>query len=302
MKSFKYPFLVLLGAASYGILSTVMKIGYNHGFSTGEVLNGQFFFGWWMLLVLVLLFCKVNIRGALKKCFLLVLLGANFGLSYIFYGLALQTLPVSVTMVLLFQFIWMGIVIEAVVKKERPSHKKILAIILILIGAVLVGGILEQRIQIITVSGVAYALLSAVTYAIFIFASGEVATDIPALARSFFMTTGSMILILIVFKPTFLFNGSLSDGLWKYGIVLALVGIVFPLILFTIGIPKIGSGLATILSAAELPVAVLASFFLLKENVTVLQCLGIVFILLGVAVPQMTIDLKRNNAKYSDHI
>jgi drug/metabolite transporter (DMT)-like permease len=270
-----------------------MKIAYNRGFSTGEVLNGQFFFGWWMLLGLVLLFCRINVRGAIKKWFLLSLLGANLGLSYIFYGLALQTLPVSITMVFLFQFIWMGLVIEAVAKKEWPSSKKLLSISLVLAGAVLIGGVLENRIEITIGRGVAFALSSAITYAIFIYASGGVATDMPPLVRSFFMTTGSMVLLLIVFKPTFLFNGSLTNGLWKYGMMLGVVGIALPILFFAIGVPRIGPGLATILSAAELPVAVITSFILLKEKVTYLQSLGIVFILLGIVIPQIRIGLNR---------
>jgi drug/metabolite transporter (DMT)-like permease len=47
--------------------------------------------------------------------------------------------------------------------------------------------------------------------------------------------------------------------------------------------PKIGTSLGSILSAVELPVAVLMSFFVLQETVTVLQWTGVAAIL-GVVV------------------
>ncbi|MHB9095980.1 MAG: EamA family transporter [Eubacteriales bacterium] len=293
MKNFKYSLLVFLGACSYGVVSTEMKIAYKNGFSTGEMLNGQFFFGWWMLLALVILFSKLRVKVSFKKLCLLTVAGTNIGLANIFFGLSLRTLPVSVTVVLLFQFTWMGILIEAVDKKELPDVGKVFSIILLLAGTLLAGGILQNRIEGLTVSGIVYGLLSAMTYALFIFFTGDFASDIPALWRSFFMTTGSMVLLLLVFTPSFLFNGSISHGLWKHGLILGLFGVVIPMVFYAIGVPKTGSGLATILGAAELPIAVLASFLLLKENVTILQCLGIIFILLGIAVPQIKMGFNR---------
>ena len=50
--------------------------------------------------------------------------------------------------------------------------------------------------------------------------------------------------------------------------------------LFSIGVPKVGLG--TILGAAELPTAIIASITLVHEVVTVMQWIGIIFILLGI--------------------
>jgi drug/metabolite transporter (DMT)-like permease len=45
--------------------------------------------------------------------------------------------------------------------------------------------------------------------------------------------------------------------------------------------------LATILSAAELPMAIFMSSVVLHEDVSALQWLGVVIILLGIAVPEL---------------
>lgn len=47
----RYILLVFLGACSYGILSTIVKLAYGQGYSPAEVIGGQMFFG----LVLTLL-------------------------------------------------------------------------------------------------------------------------------------------------------------------------------------------------------------------------------------------------------
>jgi len=72
-----------------------------------------------------------------------------------------------------------------------------------------------------------------------------------------------------------------------------LFGAVIPPICFAIGVPKSGGGLASILSAAELPVAVFMSGIILHERVTMLQWIGVAVILIGVALPELLIRQKR---------
>ena len=56
-------------------------------------------------------------------------------------------------------------------------------------------------------------------------------------------------------------------------------------------VPKVGLGMSSILSAIELPIAVMVSVILLSETVTSLQIAGIVIILLGMSLPTL---LNRN--------
>ncbi|MNN93181.1 EamA-like transporter family protein [compost metagenome] len=90
-----------------------------------------------------------------------------------------------------------------------------------------------------------------------------------------------------MFTPQKIFTVSLNDGLWLYGLILGIFGAVLPVLLFALGAPKINSGLASILSAGEFPVAVTASVIVLHEQVTWLQWFGIVIILYGIAYPQI---------------
>lgn len=63
------------------------------------------------------------------------------------------------------------------------------------------------------------------------------------------------------------------------------MGIILPIYLFSIAIPKIGGALASILSAIELPVAVTVSVIVLHEPLTTIQIIGIILVIVGMMLP-----------------
>ena len=95
-----------------------------------------------------------------------------------------------------------------------------------------------------------------------------------------FMTTA------VFESPEIIWNGTLFvEGLWVYGLALGLFGMIIPVYLFTVAVPKVGLGMSSILSAFELPIAVLVSVILLSEIVTPIQIVGIVIIIMGIILP-----------------
>ncbi|WP_280755199.1 DMT family transporter [Paenibacillus sp. LBL] len=285
MRLLKYALLVFLGACSYGSLSTIIKLGMKDGFSMQQLVGSQYFFGWVMLLLLVLLFSRKKL--GMKLGLSLLVAGITISLTGIFYGFAVEELPASIAIVLLFQFTWIGVILEAIVDRKFPSREKCISMLILLIGTILAGGILEPSVGGITAKGVIFGLMSAVSFAFYIFVSGRVATQVPAVNKSLYMTTSALIIILMAFSPSFIYDGAIPDGLWKFGLPLGLLGIVIPVLFFSIGVPKLGSGLGAILGAAELPAAVVASVLILNEEVSLLRWVGIIVVLLGIATPQL---------------
>ena len=283
----RYSLLVLLGACSYGILAIFVKLAYAEGFSLGEVIGSQYLFGWIILLTITLLFSRH--RVPLKQALLLFVAGTSASFTGIFYYASLKTVPASIAIILLFQFVWVGIIIEAVATKTLPSREKVISVILLLIGTFLSSGLLEKSAGDFDMTGIILGLLSAVTFATYIVVSGVL------------LMAGALTLVMIVFPPTFIFNGAISQGLWKYGLGLGIFSIVIPSIAFTIGIPKIGSGLATILGAAELPVTTIMSVFVLKEAVLSSQWFGVSLILIGIAIPQIAYAMRGRYHKHHTH-
>ncbi|WP_239551385.1 EamA family transporter [Paenibacillus elgii] len=118
---FKASLLVLTGAASYGILSTCVKLAYKDGFSPAEVTGSQVMFGFVALWLL-----SIRCWGYMKKMPRIVFLkllgsGVFTGLTGVFYYFALQTLSASFAVLLLFQFTWMGLLADWLLQKKRPT-------------------------------------------------------------------------------------------------------------------------------------------------------------------------------------
>ena len=106
------------------------------------------------------------------------------------------------------------------------------------------------------------------------------------------MITGAMTITWLIYPPTFLFDGLLLEGLYKWGLLLALLGTVIPPLFFSIGVPKVGVSVGAILSAAELPVAVVASRFILKESVDGLQWFGVALILAAIILSNLRVKTR----------
>ncbi|WP_459501752.1 EamA family transporter [Bacillus sp. C1] len=298
MEKVKFSLLVLLGACSYGILSTIFKLGFLNGFSAHELLGGQYVFGWTGLLLLVLFFSRHTVSK--KQALSLLAVGTTMSMTGIFYAISVEELPASIAVVLLFQFTWIGVVIEAFANKTLPSREKVISVIILFAGTLFAGGLFEGLGQNFSAKGIIFGLLAAVSFSFYVFVSGRVATNVPPYTKSFLMTTSATLIICFIFPPTFLTDGALQAGLWKYAFFLGLFGVVVPVVCFSIGVPKVGTGLGTILGAAELPTAIIASITLVHEVVSPLQWLGIICIVLGIFTPQIL--SARKTRKHTIHL
>ncbi|WP_028778037.1 EamA family transporter [Shimazuella kribbensis] len=282
MKTWQYGLIVFLGGCSYGVLSTFVKLAYSAGFSVTEVTGGQYLFGAILTWILYLFTKKQKLR--LKQAAKLLLSGIPFGLTGVFYYQALQTLDASLAIIFLFQFVWIGTLLDWIIFKKKPTKGKVISIGMLILGSVLGAGLVAKSEVAVSFEGTVWGLLSALTFTTFIFLSGSVGKDTPPALKSALLSTGGLITVLSFFPPTFLFDLPVLLGVAPYGLFLGLFGVALPPLLFSIGMPKVGPGLGTILTASELPVAVIMSSLILSELVSFTQWLGVVIILAGIVV------------------
>lgn len=279
--------LVFIGAASFGLLSTIVKFAYAEGYTLGEITGTQSFSG--MVILWLLYFITKSVKKGDKKetiyntqpntkWWKIVIAGTFTGLVGIFYYQCVKLLPASVAIILLMQYLWISMLIEAVVFRKKPGRKQLLLLGIVLIGTLLAGGIFSQEIM-LNFKGVVFGLLAATSYAIFLMTSGRVGNDLPVLKKSALMITGSCVITWIIFPPLFFFNGVYFGGLVFWGLALALLGTVVPPLFFSMGMPRVGVSIGAILSAVELPVAISSSAFILQESVDALRWLGVALIL-----------------------
>jgi drug/metabolite transporter (DMT)-like permease len=295
-KVLKGVFLVGIGATSYGMLATFVKLAYDDGFTTAEVTTSQFVYGIIGLLLLNF-FQKVKnknttIKASKRNIFHLMLAGTSLGMTSLFYYLAVKYIPVSIGIVLLMQTVWMGVLLEWFLDKKAPSLQKIISVIIVLIGTALAINIFKIDFNDSNTKwplGILFGLLAASSFTTTMFTANKVATNISSAQRSLYMLLGGAVIVFSFSLITQVtpFNFEIFA---KWGIILALFGTIIPPMLLNAGFPLTGIGLGSIVSALELPVSVLMAYTLLEEVVIPLQWFGIVLIIIAIVI--MNIDFK----------
>lgn len=295
----KGVFLVALGATSYGMLATFVKIAYNEGYTTAEVTTSQFVYGL-MGLLLVNLFQRTKtkkeiVKPTRKNITQLVVAGTSTGLTSLFYYLAVKYIPVSIGIVMLMQTVWMGVLLEWILDKKAPSLQKIAAVFVVLIGTALAINIFKIDFNDNSINwstGIFWGLLAAASFTTTMFTANRIATHVSAAQRSLWMLIGGSIIVFTFALITQVTPFNLEIFM-KWGIVLALFGTIIPPLLLNAGFPHTGIGLGSIVASLELPVSVLMAYFLLHEQVVLIQWLGIILIITAIVI--MNLNFKKKS-------
>ncbi|WP_438449053.1 DMT family transporter [Gorillibacterium sp. sgz5001074] len=291
--------LILIGASSYGMLSPLIKLAFADGYHDGEISSAQTTLGTIVMWLLVLITPEARqnpFRGPWIKLGLIGMAGLS--LTTVFYNKALSELDASLSIVLLFQFTWITILMECLAGKRWPTAYQTAAVVIVLIGTVMSVNLLGTELSRISPVGIAFGFASAVTYSLFLFLTGRVESKQHPFLKSAWMLTAGLVVIYCFYPPAFLFEGGThSAGLWLWGLGLGIVGQVIPTVTFIVGIPRTGAALAAMLGAMELPVAVIGAFVILREQVTAIQWLGMLLILGGVLVSELRAVTERARAK-----
>ncbi|WP_139377085.1 EamA family transporter [Halobacillus hunanensis] len=290
---------VLAGAGSFGFTPVFVKLGFSNGYTLGEINIIQMIIAFITLWGIAFLLRVKLSRLTRKRVLKIMATGSFVGLTSIFYYGAIHYLSASLAIILLFQFVWMGFFFEWVFNRRKPTVLAICSMAITLIGVFFASNILITGIVELPAIGLIFGMLSAFTYAGFIFFSGQIAVDVDPWARSPIMVTGSLILVTLTFVKDIPTLPAGDVRLWIVGGGVALFGAVIPPLFFAIGAPMLSDGLANVLSAIELPVALISASLILSESVTALQWGGVVLIIAAIFLNNSRGLNKRLNLKRS---
>ena len=295
-KIIKGVFFVALGATSYGMLATYVKLAYQENYTTAEVTSSQFILGL-IGLLLINLFQKIKNNKVAEKptsrnIFNLMLAGSSLGMTSVFYYLCVKYIDVSIAIVLLMQTVWMGVLLEMILDKKLPSKQKTISVVLVLVGTILATNLLNNQNE-IDYRGIAWGLAAAMSFTTTMFTANRVAVHISSAQRSLYMLLGGAVIVFVfgIMTQTTPYN---YEIFMKWGIVLSLFGTIIPPMLFNIGFPNTGIGLGSIVASLELPVSVMMAYFILDEQVILSQWFGILLILFAIII--MNINFKTSKS------
>ncbi len=280
-----FAVLMLVAGSCFGVVSPLLKLGYAHGLSTQQMTDAQYGLAALILWALGIWRAR-RLRMPASQWLIVAVLGVcGAGTSFCYY-LALTRMPASLGIIMLFQFAWMVMVIDVLVTRRLPEVQKWLGMLMIVGGTVLAVGIIGQRIPAVPWWAVGLGLLAGLFYALTLYLSSYVDTSTPPITRSAVTVTISGLVILPLFPPSFLWDGSVNRGLWLWGGLIALFGQVLPMLLMLVSTPRTGGRMAGVLASIELPVAVLSAHLLLAESVHWLRWVGVVLILIGICISE----------------
>lgn len=276
---------IAIGACSYGVLATFVKVANNTGHGTAGLAFSQYLFGAVLLTLMSLVKHKKDRVGMIKSSskhskLKLVLFGSLLGFTSSFYYLSIQYVPVSVGIILLMQTIWMGVALEFIIARHLISKSKILGAVIAIVGTILAAKVFETDLQ-FDIRGIGFGLLAALSFTGVMYATSRISLELPNLTRTTYLVYGGFLAIILFWNFQIFeeFNGVLF---FKWGIFLGLFGTIIPPILFNKGFPEVGTGLGSIIAALEIPISVLSAYLILGEHISTLQWLGIFIILFAV--------------------
>ncbi|CAM3302538.1 EamA family transporter [Empedobacter stercoris] len=298
---------VAMGASFYGMLATFVKVAYDQGYTTAEVTASQFVLGIIALLIINLIMANKNnsipkVKPKDKKR--LILAGTSLGFTSLFYYLSVQYINVSIAIVLLMQTVWLSILVESILTKKFPSAKKLIAMILVLIGTAMGTNLINQDVE-LNPKGLFWGFLAACSFTTTMFTSNSMANYLPPYKKSLYMLYGGGIIVaLFVFfsqlgpyysESLMSLYRNFSDDktgihplnlkiFYTWGLFLSLFGTVLPPILLNKGFPNTGLGLGSIVASIELPVSVTMAFIVLQEQVLAIQWTGIAVIIFAIII------------------
>lgn len=286
MNKIKGIVFVTIGAASYGVLATIIKLANNNGFGTAGLTFLQYLFGVLVLSIIPLFRSEKTKKPSSKKAdsrypkLKLILFGTSLGLTSSFYYLSIQYVPISVGIILLMQTVWMGILLEYFVDRSEFTKRKLIGGVIVILGTLLASRIFESDFN-FSFIGYLYGFLAAICYTIGLYTTNKISLQLSNIIRSKYLVLGGFLAILMFWNIQIIQELN-SFHILKWGMILGLFGTVLPPVLFNKGVPVIGTGLSSIIAALEIPISILSAYFLLNEQIGALQTLGIFIILITI--------------------
>jgi drug/metabolite transporter (DMT)-like permease len=281
---------VLGSAAAFAVAPIFGKVAYAHGVDSFALLALRFGSATLVVWVLVLALglgpgVELPARGAALRVLALgaVVLPAEVTL----YFASLHHIGAGLAEVLLFLYPMWVVVITAVVLRQRVTRLVVGCSAAAVAGAALTVGAVSG----VDLVGVLLALGASIGFACYVVLSGRLVHGVGSLLTTALVTTGAAVTFTVAALATGSRGPSDVPG-WAATLGLSLIGTVVSFLLLTLGLARMPSTDASVISTVEPAVAVLLGVVLLGEPIGVLQVVGVMVVLgsVGVLVRQEASD------------
>lgn len=273
---------VLLAGFGFGFLGIFGRFAFQSGLTVGELLTFRFVVASALLWVGLFAFRRDLIKLPLRQILVSAGLGIfGYAVFSTFYFKSIEGISVPLAALLLFTFpIFVNLGAHFFLK-ERMTKPQFISLLLASVG---LGILLWGPLVVNSPAAVAYALIAAVTYAIYVLVSGKVQQSVAPLSSSLYVISASALALFLIHQPAVMRVTELTPHQMFIISGIAIVSTIAPLTLFLAGLQKLSSSKASIVVMIEPVVATIAAFFFLGEQLTPLQIGGALLVLVALFI------------------
>lgn len=272
---------IILSGICFGFLGFFGKKAYEFGITPGELLSLRYFISALLTLFLILITNRESLFKLTRFEIISSLMLGIFGYALFssFFFLALTGLSASLTVLLLYTYPVMVMILSHYILKEYITKSGVLALITVTIGMIL---LVWGEWSVSNPSYLLFGIGAAFFYALYIIYSHRYLKNTPALPSSFYVQLGAgVILSLIHFSSNPQRPFHILSEHFLFIVSMAILCSLMAMSLFLAGLQKITSTEASILSTTEPISGVIIATILLHEKISMQQMMGGFLILLG---------------------
>ena len=273
--------LVIIGSVAYGFLPIFVKNIIPYNYSSLSIVFYRYLITA-IFLFFIILITKRSFKITKRQFVeLLIFSIIGLGLTFFFLSQALLYISAGLTNMIHFGYPVVVLLIMIFMYKEKINILKVLSMIFAIAGIVL----LTQIVEVGSFLGVIYALITTITYGVYIVANKKCSfSNLDTLVSLFYMS----LMVSVIFFIAGIFTNSLQplNNLYVFYnfALISLICTIFSLGLLLYGVKKLGSSLASILNMFEPTTTVIASIFIYKEPLTINIAIGSVLIILSTII------------------
>lgn len=272
----------ITSAILFGSAGLIVKLAFSEGTDPIGLLTLQYIIAVTIMFSILYIKDKRMLRISGNNLYHLIILGV-IGNTFmtVFYYISYNYLPMTMVTILLYTYPILIFIYSFLFQRGSINIKKTFALVYAFVGCVLALNVLNSNIK-YSARGIVFGLLAAVFYAFMNVYSENNLENVQSLTINAYATLFSLISLIIFRFPVFIFKGQINLKILIYTAILAVLCEIIPLTLMYAALKRIGALKVSIIGNIETPTAMLLSFFILKESISLIQILGALLVFYGV--------------------
>ena len=210
------------------------------------------------------------------------LAGANY-----FYYLAIDKSTVATAIIVQYTApVW--VLLYMVARGfQRPTARRVLAVLLAVIGAALAIGVLNSAQIKANAYGIAASLGAAFSFAFYTVYGHDVLSSNPRWKVTLYALFGASLFWLILNPPNRILAAHYSGHQWLFLLVFSVTSMLVPIAFYFSGLQHLDATRAIVTSCLEPIFAILCAAVFLHEGLSWIQIVGVVIVLVATVIVQL---------------